>query len=161
MHNVRIFKIICAITALFVVALLAAYCAADDWQWQLALAEAEAAQQTAGMTPQADPAPGATVNSEGQVARVITVPRAPVVIKAAKPIGPHWTHPMADTKPELIAHLLSDGVHRGRHTRQQLEAMTYSELERIHDSDHNASRKSAAAYCPNCNNPRRGLFGRR
>jgi hypothetical protein len=182
MHNVRIFKLICATFAAFLVALAAACCCADDYAYRIAIAEAEQAIKAAGMTPHADPAPPIATGPSEPVAKAATSrPSAPpVVIRAADhvaqsstkvvitparkpPSGPHWSHP-GSTRAALINHLLSHSKHAGLHTRAQLEAMSYAELEAAHDRDHNAGRsavkvQSSGSYCPNCSNPRRGLFG--
>ena len=39
-------------------------------------------------------------------------------------------------RASLINHLLTEGVHSGRHTSQQVNAMTDSELDALHNSDH-------------------------
>lgn len=49
--------------------------------------------------------------------------------------GNHWTYP-GHSRPELIAHLLTDGIHRGRFTRAYLESLSYQELLSAHDDHH-------------------------
>jgi hypothetical protein len=45
-----------------------------------------------------------------------------------------WTFP-GSTRNELIAHL-QQGEHSGKFTRQQLDAMTFNELQQLHADDH-------------------------
>lgn len=39
-------------------------------------------------------------------------------------------------KEILVNHLLNDGIHKGRHTSAQLEAMTVEQLEALHTQEH-------------------------
>lgn len=41
-----------------------------------------------------------------------------------------------ETRETLIEHMLSDGIHQGRHTKASLEAMSDSELVELHDREH-------------------------
>lgn len=41
-----------------------------------------------------------------------------------------------ESRETLIAHLLSDGIHQGRHTKASLESLSDSELVELHDSEH-------------------------
>jgi len=40
------------------------------------------------------------------------------------------------SRSTLISHLLNDGIHRGKHSRDQLDAMTDDQLDALHDKDH-------------------------
>lgn len=75
-------------------------------------------------------------------------------------------------RASLIGHLLNEGIHSGRHTMAQLAAMTDSELNYMHESDHGWSHlqpqpvvRIQQSACPggNCPSPqnraqRRGGF---
>lgn len=77
-----------------------------------------------------------------------------------------------ENRASLIDHLLNEGIHSGRHTSQQLNAMTDSELNYVHESDHGWSHSQSQpvvriqqSACPggNCPSPqnraqRRGGF---
>jgi len=41
-----------------------------------------------------------------------------------------------ESRRTLIEHLLSDGIHKGRHTKESLESMSDSELVELHDREH-------------------------
>lgn len=41
-----------------------------------------------------------------------------------------------ETRDTLIQHLLEDGIHKGRHTKQSLELLSDSELVELHDREH-------------------------
>lgn len=61
-------------------------------------------------------------------------------------------HPSRQT---MIEHLLTDGIHRGRYTRAQLNAASNETLIEWHDADHNGRRvaiyqcRPRARACPN------------
>lgn len=49
----------------------------------------------------------------------------------------------------LLSHLLNDGIHRGRHSREQLEGLTTEQLRWLHDVDHGVKySRQQAAICP-------------
>ena len=41
-----------------------------------------------------------------------------------------------ESRQTLIEHLLGDGIHKGRHTKESLESMSDSELVELHDREH-------------------------
>lgn len=41
-----------------------------------------------------------------------------------------------ESRQTLIDHLFEDGIHKGRHSKQELEAMSDSELVELHDQEH-------------------------
>lgn len=44
-----------------------------------------------------------------------------------------------ESRQTLIAHLLTDGIHKGRHTQAELDAMTDEQLDALHNAEHNQS----------------------
>ena len=44
-----------------------------------------------------------------------------------------------ESRQALIAHLLTDGIHKGRHTQAELDAMTDEQLDSLHNQEHNQS----------------------
>lgn len=53
-----------------------------------------------------------------------------------------------ESRQTLINHLLTDGIHKGRHTQAELDAMTDEQLGALHNQEHNQS----------AGRRRRGLF---
>lgn len=53
----------------------------------------------------------------------------------------HWTYP-GHNRAELIAHLLTDGNHRGRFTKSYLDGLTYQQLLSLHDDHHEGKLKT-------------------
>lgn len=51
-----------------------------------------------------------------------------------------------ESRGSLISHLLSDGIHAGRHTRAELDAMTDQALSDLHDAEHNAATGRAPQW---------------
>lgn len=49
-----------------------------------------------------------------------------------------------ESRQTLISHLLTDGIHKGRHTLAQLESMTDQQLSDLHDREHNQATGSAS-----------------
>ena len=49
-----------------------------------------------------------------------------------------------ESRETLISHLLSDGIHKGRHTLAELSAMTDVELDALHNREHNQSAGTPA-----------------
>lgn len=47
-----------------------------------------------------------------------------------------------ESRQTLIDHMLEDGIHQGRHTRQSLEAMSDADLVELHDQEHKKSGHS-------------------
>lgn len=41
-----------------------------------------------------------------------------------------------ETRETLIEHMISDGIHQGRHTKSSLESLSDSELVELHDREH-------------------------
>jgi hypothetical protein len=50
-----------------------------------------------------------------------------------------------ESRQTLIDHLMTDGIHKGRHTLTTLQAMTDQQLSDVHDADHNQSAGTPAA----------------
>lgn len=164
-------RVYIAVTVLLALAVMAVYaCAAEPDLLPLILIQRQ--REAAGMTPHAEAAPPIAAGPSEPAAKVApsrpsasqpVLRAADHVAKASKMVAPpavkqtHWTHP-GSTRAALIAHLLSNPNHAGRHTRAQLESLSYRDLEMLHDADHNAAR-AVRSSCPNCANPRRGLFG--
>lgn len=44
-----------------------------------------------------------------------------------------------ESRQTLINHLLTDGIHKGRHTQAELDAMTDEQLDALHNAEHNQS----------------------
>lgn len=44
-----------------------------------------------------------------------------------------------ESRATLIAHLITDGIHKGRHTQAELDAMTDEQLDALHNQEHNQS----------------------
>ena len=44
-----------------------------------------------------------------------------------------------ESRQALINHLLTDGIHEGRHTSAELDAMTDEQLDSLHNREHNQS----------------------
>lgn len=51
-----------------------------------------------------------------------------------------WTYAGGDTKPALIRHLLNDGIHRGKFSKNRLEQLTRDQLVMLHSKDHNENQ---------------------
>ena len=49
-----------------------------------------------------------------------------------------------ESRQALIAHLLTDGIHKGRHTQAELDAMTDEQLDALHNQEHNQSAGTPA-----------------
>lgn len=50
-----------------------------------------------------------------------------------------------ESRETLIKHLLSDGIHAGKHTPAELSAMTDVELDALHNRDHNENAGTPAS----------------
>lgn len=57
--------------------------------------------------------------------------------QAAVSSGPRWTYAGGDTKPALIEHLLRDGIHKGKFSKDYLERLSRDALVQLHSDDHN------------------------
>lgn len=74
-----------------------------------------------------------------------------------------------ESRETLIKHLLSDGIHAGKHTSAELSAMTDEQLDSLHNREHNQSAGTPASTTwtirtqqPRVQTRRRGfLFWRR
>lgn len=49
-----------------------------------------------------------------------------------------------ESRQTLINHLLTDGIHKGRHTQAELDAMTDEQLDALHNQEHNQSAGTPA-----------------
>lgn len=49
-----------------------------------------------------------------------------------------------ESRQTLITHLLTDGIHKGRHTQAELDAMTDEQLDALHNQEHNQSAGTPA-----------------
>lgn len=58
-------------------------------------------------------------------------------VQAAVSSGPRWTYAGGDTKPALIEHLLRDGIHKGKFSKDYLERLSRDALVQLHSDDHN------------------------
>lgn len=50
-----------------------------------------------------------------------------------------WSLSTGDTKPNLIQHLLNDGIHRGKFKKSALDRLSRDELVMLHSKDHNGN----------------------
>lgn len=53
-----------------------------------------------------------------------------------------------ESRESLIKHLLNDGVHKGKRTKEQLDKMTDLQLDQLHHLDHVVAAKAKAAKKP-------------
>lgn len=49
-----------------------------------------------------------------------------------------------ESRQTLISHLLTDGIHKGRHTLAELESMSDQQLSDLHDREHSQATGSAS-----------------